>query len=109
WVAGVVPERTRDRQPRERGALLASLVPPRQTLYLFGAKDEGILFYYGRPAQRLAGPDHLPANSELVYCMMTEAEWRRQTFRREGEAPAEPRPGSAGASPSPAEAMARFP
>ncbi|MBI1918451.1 MAG: glycosyltransferase family 39 protein [Planctomycetes bacterium] len=81
FVAFVVPERTRNRCPRERGELLASLVPPRQMLYLFGAKDEGILFYYGRPARRLPGPDHLPALSELVYCMMTESEWRRPTFR----------------------------
>src|SRR5262249_35111893 len=80
WVALVVPERTRERQPRQRGELLAALVPPRQTLYLFGAKDEGILFYYGRPARRLPSPEHLPASSELVYCMMTESEWRRQSL-----------------------------
>ena len=66
--------------------VIASLVPPRQTLYLFGAKDEGILFYYGRPARRLPCPDHLPATSELVYCMMTESEWRQESFRGSAEA-----------------------
>src|SRR5262249_55037583 len=60
FVATVVPARARGREPRAKGERLAALVPPGRSLYLLGAKDEGILFYYGRPARRLAGPQALP-------------------------------------------------
>jgi 4-amino-4-deoxy-L-arabinose transferase-like glycosyltransferase len=72
-----MPLRNHDRQPRAKGEALAALVPVEKTLYLFGLKDEGILFYFGRPARRLVGPFHLPSDSELVYCILTDREWKR--------------------------------
>lgn len=77
FVVHVMPQRMRDRQPRERGELLAARVPPGQVLYLLGVKDEGILFYYGRPATRVSDSTSLPAGSGPVYCLVTAAEWQR--------------------------------
>jgi 4-amino-4-deoxy-L-arabinose transferase-like glycosyltransferase len=77
YVHAIMPQRTSNRQPRAKGEILAALVPQGRTLYLFRAKDEGILFYYGRPARRLPDPFHLPKNGELVYCIVTEDEWKR--------------------------------
>jgi 4-amino-4-deoxy-L-arabinose transferase-like glycosyltransferase len=76
FVHGVVPGRDRGRQPRARGAQIAALVPPEKTLYLFRLKDEGILFYFGRPAQRLADPSRLPPTDDSSYCLLTEPEYR---------------------------------
>ncbi len=69
----VVPERAHERQPQAIGEQLAALVPPDQTLYLFRLKDAGILFYFGRPTQRLAGPEALPVRP--LYCLLVKAEW----------------------------------
>jgi hypothetical protein len=55
--------------------LLAQLVPPNATLHLFGVKDEGVMFYYGRPVCRFRDPTHLPSQDELLYCIITESEW----------------------------------
>jgi 4-amino-4-deoxy-L-arabinose transferase-like glycosyltransferase len=75
YVHAVMPQRTNARQPRAKGEALAALVPEGRTLYLFRFKDEGILFYYGRLARRLPDPLHLPNRGELVYCIVTAAEW----------------------------------
>jgi hypothetical protein len=77
FVHAVVPLRNADREPRAKGELLASLVPPGRTLYLFRVKDEGIMFYYGRPVLRLEKPDDLPSGSEPVYCILVEEEWQQ--------------------------------
>jgi hypothetical protein len=74
FLAWLVPERDRKGQPRGRGQRLAELVPEGAVLYLFRLKDEGILFYYGRPTRRLPDPRALPAGS---HCLLVEAEWRR--------------------------------
>jgi 4-amino-4-deoxy-L-arabinose transferase-like glycosyltransferase len=71
----VVPSRTQLRKPRETGEFLAQLVPADTTLHLFTVKDEGIMFYYDRPVQRYRDPTHLPSGDELLYCIITEAEW----------------------------------
>ena len=71
-----MPSRNADRQPRAKGALLASLVPFERVLYLFRLKDEGIMFYYGRPVRRLSSAGELPASAEPVYCILTETEWQ---------------------------------
>jgi len=68
------------RQPRAKGEELAALVPAGRTLYLFRVKDEGIMFYYRRPVQRLKNPAQLPSPSEPVYCILDAAEW--QTWPR---------------------------
>lgn len=75
-VHAVMPGRNPTRAPRAKGEALAARVPPGETLYLFHLKDEGILFYYGRPARRLAGPHRLPAERPC-YCLLQEAEWRQ--------------------------------
>jgi 4-amino-4-deoxy-L-arabinose transferase-like glycosyltransferase len=77
FVHAVVPARNAGRAPRAKGELLASLVPADHILYLFLLKDEGLMFYYGRPAVRLVSPDALPVGSGPVYCIMTEGEWRQ--------------------------------
>jgi 4-amino-4-deoxy-L-arabinose transferase-like glycosyltransferase len=69
-----VPRRQVHRQPRLAGRQLARLVPQGQALYLVRLKDEGVLFYYGRTARRLSGPERLPAGA---WCLLTEAEWQR--------------------------------
>ena len=76
FVHVVVPERERGREPRQKGEQIAALVPPDRTLYLFRLKDEGIMFYYGRPAQRLSSPAQLPSSHRPEYCIFDEAEWR---------------------------------
>jgi len=75
FVHHLMPARNASRQPRAKGALLAALVPESARLYLFRLKDEGILFYYGRPAQRLASPAQLPAGGEPLYSILRLAEW----------------------------------
>ncbi|HYT89372.1 MAG TPA: hypothetical protein VEL76_11755, partial [Gemmataceae bacterium] len=45
--------------------------------YLFRLKDEGIMFYYGRPVLRLASPADLPCRGTPVYCILEEAEWEQ--------------------------------
>jgi hypothetical protein len=77
FVHVVVPERSRERRPHEKGERLAALLPPGQTIYLCGVKDEGLLFYCGRPARRLRDPDLLPSASVPLYCIVAEAEWSR--------------------------------
>ena len=42
FVHAVTPARNADRLPRAKGQMLAALVPPGRTLYLFQLKDEGI-------------------------------------------------------------------
>jgi 4-amino-4-deoxy-L-arabinose transferase-like glycosyltransferase len=85
FVHAIVPCRNPARQPSLKGEQIASLVPPHQTLYLFQLKDEGILFYYGRPARRLPGPDWLPASGEAVYCLLVQSEWQHWSCRRRAD------------------------
>jgi hypothetical protein len=75
FLAWCVPRRD-ERQPRVKGTQLARLVPTGAVLYLFRLKDEGILFYYGGPTRRLAGPECLPGGAP-AYCLLLKAEWRR--------------------------------
>jgi 4-amino-4-deoxy-L-arabinose transferase-like glycosyltransferase len=78
FVHAVVPGRDVGRSPRARAEQLAALVPPDETLYLCGLKDEGILFYYGRPARRVDRLENLSALPRPVYCALTEAEWEER-------------------------------
>jgi 4-amino-4-deoxy-L-arabinose transferase-like glycosyltransferase len=76
FVHVVVPGRGRDGcDPRATGEQVAALVPAGETLYLCRLKDEGVLFYYGRPARRLNGPADLPAGGRPAYCLLTAEEW----------------------------------
>jgi 4-amino-4-deoxy-L-arabinose transferase-like glycosyltransferase len=83
FVEAVIPERTAGRNARESGEQLARLVPPGEILYLCRLKDEGLLFYYGRPARRLANIEAAPGSA--VYVLMLDAEWDGGRFRGEPE------------------------
>jgi 4-amino-4-deoxy-L-arabinose transferase-like glycosyltransferase len=75
FVHVVMPKRTDHREARIKGALIASLVPVGEILYLFMLKDEGIMFYYGRPVLRLHSAEELASLPGPVYCILTEEEW----------------------------------
>jgi hypothetical protein len=77
FVQVVTAERVAQRHTRDKASLLAALVPLDRILYLFKVKDEGIMFYFGRPVARLAGPDALPSTGESLFCILTEDEWGR--------------------------------
>jgi 4-amino-4-deoxy-L-arabinose transferase-like glycosyltransferase len=85
FVLEIVPRRDVVRQPSQKGHQIAELVPVERTLYLFRLKDEGILFYYGRPARRLADPSCLPAAERGAYCLLVESEFRQWTQQQGGE------------------------
>jgi 4-amino-4-deoxy-L-arabinose transferase-like glycosyltransferase len=84
-VHGVIPHRNGGREPRAKGALLASLVPAGHVLYLFRLKDEGIMFYFGGTVRRLAAPEQLPSAAEPVYCILDAAEWEQWRLTRRVE------------------------
>ena len=65
---------------------VAALVPEGTILYLFRLKDEGLLFYYGRPARRLSSPEQLPASDQPLYCVLTAEEWQDWPSGRRAEA-----------------------
>jgi hypothetical protein len=73
-VHAVLPHRNAGREPKAKGQELAALVPPGETLYVLGLrdKDEGILFYYGRPTRRLTDSQTLPPHP--VYCLLEDYE-----------------------------------
>jgi 4-amino-4-deoxy-L-arabinose transferase-like glycosyltransferase len=73
YVHLVIPLRGAGRDPQAAGERLAAAVPDGETLYLCRVKDEGVMFYYGRPARRVAGPRELPPGA-TVYCLLTEIE-----------------------------------
>jgi hypothetical protein len=78
----VAPARTAQRQARATGEKIASLVPGGKTLYLSHLKDEGVLFYYGRPALRFTEPGQLFHEASAAYCLFDAADWelwRRNT------------------------------
>jgi 4-amino-4-deoxy-L-arabinose transferase-like glycosyltransferase len=70
---GLAPVRQAKRHPRVGGERLAALVPPGEVLYLRRLKDEGLLFYYGRPARRLPAETSPRAGA---WCLLTEEEWK---------------------------------
>jgi hypothetical protein len=69
----VIPKRGERSHLNATTSRLRELVPPGQTLYLGKLKDEGVLFYYGRPARRFAW-ERPPKGA--VYALLIEAEWR---------------------------------
>jgi hypothetical protein len=77
FVHVVIPPRSEHRAARPKGALLAALVPPEHTLNLFRLKDEGILFYFARPALRWSAPTAIRSSAETAYCILDEEEWTR--------------------------------
>jgi 4-amino-4-deoxy-L-arabinose transferase-like glycosyltransferase len=86
-VHAIVPARNQARQPRAKGQEIAAAVPNDEVLYVFQLKDrdEGILFYYGRPVQRLAGPADFRPAVQSAYCLLDKDEWQelRETYSGE--------------------------
>src|SRR5262249_38790223 len=72
FVEVVVPSRTAGRDAEVTAAKLRELVPPAQTLHLFKLKDEGVMFYYGRPTRKLHDPGELPRPG---YAVLIRQEW----------------------------------
>ena len=83
FVEAVVRDRTANRHARETGELIARLVPPGEILYLCRLKDEGVMFYYGRPARRFDLFD-VP-HGTAVYALLLDAEWGGHLFQGQGE------------------------
>jgi 4-amino-4-deoxy-L-arabinose transferase-like glycosyltransferase len=77
FVHAVIPARNHNREPRAKGERLARLVPEGETLYLARLKDEGIMFYYGRPVRRLESLDQVPSSGRPAYCILDVSEWRK--------------------------------
>jgi Dolichyl-phosphate-mannose-protein mannosyltransferase len=77
FVQVVLPARNQGRDIRQKAAVLDRHVPAGETLYLFRLKDDGLMFYYGRPVRRLADPSQLPSSGEPVFCIVDATEWRQ--------------------------------
>ena len=72
FVEVVVPLRTKHHNPEPIGRTLQELIPAERSLYLFRAKDEGVMFYYARPAIRLNQLNELPGGE---YALLIRQEW----------------------------------
>jgi hypothetical protein len=72
FVEVVSPKRTAGRNAEATGAELRARVPHDQPLYVFKLKDEGVTFYYARPAARLTDPQSLPGQS---LALLIRQEW----------------------------------
>jgi hypothetical protein len=72
----VIPRRIAGRNAEATAAQLRELVPPGEPLYLFKLKDEGVMFYYGRPAFKLHDPHELPAGA---FATLIPQEWDART------------------------------
>ncbi|MDW8223208.1 MAG: hypothetical protein RMJ82_09685 [Gemmatales bacterium] len=70
FVEVVVPIRS-VRDPVGKAAKLRQAIPNGEALYIFQAKDEGIMFYYGGKVLRVRGWEQLP-QQEHVYCLATQ-------------------------------------
>ena len=85
YVEIIMPRRSGLGAPREKGLLIASLVPLGTTLFLFRLKDEGIMFYFGGTAVRLKSFAQLPSSPEPVYCILDRSECQGLAQSREVE------------------------
>lgn len=61
---------------RSTGQQLAAAVPGGELLHVFRLKDEGVMFYYGRPVRRLAGLRELSEARGPAFCILDDEEWR---------------------------------
>jgi hypothetical protein len=69
----IAPDRTANRNARATGERLSAIVPEGEILYLCRLKDEGVLFYYGRPALRLDSLERPP--EKAAFAVLLDAEW----------------------------------
>lgn len=84
YVEVIFPYRN-TQQRREKAERLSSLVPAGHTLYLFRVKDEGLMYYYGRPVLRVGSWHDLPASEEATYCVLVPGEWEQLAAERAAE------------------------
>lgn len=82
FVEVVIPRRTAGRNAEVTAAALRELVPAGEPLYLLKLKDEGVLFYFGRPTRKLSSSTDLP---RAAYVALIESEWREWEANRTGE------------------------
>jgi 4-amino-4-deoxy-L-arabinose transferase-like glycosyltransferase len=82
FVHVVVPQRAPGRDLEAKARQLASLVPEDEPLYLSDLKDEGIMFYYGRPVQRIRDLGEWSASDSERCFLLTEGEWKRWSATR---------------------------
>lgn len=72
FVQFVVAARTEKHNPEPIAVELRDHVPEGESLYIFRLKDEGVMFYYGRPALRLHEPRDLPSGA---FAVLIRQEW----------------------------------
>lgn len=73
-VAYVMPQRSVHRDPLPAARALQDLVPDGVILYIDRLKDEGVMFYYGRPVRRFQPLAALPAGA---WAVATRSEWEQ--------------------------------
>jgi 4-amino-4-deoxy-L-arabinose transferase-like glycosyltransferase len=73
-VHAYFPLRDRERDPAGNGKAIASAVSPGETLCLVHLKDEGLMYYYGRPVQRLSTLEQLTCSEQGRFCILEQAE-----------------------------------
>jgi 4-amino-4-deoxy-L-arabinose transferase-like glycosyltransferase len=72
FVEVVIPGRAAKRDPITPAMVLRERVPPGEPLHVFRLKDEGVMFYYNRPAVRLRDPRALPPGA---FAVLIRQEW----------------------------------
>jgi 4-amino-4-deoxy-L-arabinose transferase-like glycosyltransferase len=72
FVEVVIPNRTAGRNAEVTGAELRARVPAGEPLHVLKLKDEGVTFYYARPAVRLSDPQSLPKSG---FALLIRQEW----------------------------------
>jgi 4-amino-4-deoxy-L-arabinose transferase-like glycosyltransferase len=80
-VHAYFPARDRDRDPASTGKAIASTVSPGETLCLVHLKDEGLMFYYGRPVERMSTLLQLTCSGEGRFCILEQAEAEAEVLR----------------------------
>jgi 4-amino-4-deoxy-L-arabinose transferase-like glycosyltransferase len=76
FVEWVIPARTAKHNPEVVAAELRERIPAEAPLYLFRLKDEGVMFYFGRPAVRVHDPRALPLGA---FAVLIRQEWEDRT------------------------------
>lgn len=82
FVEVVQAQRAERRNPIPIGAELRRLIPEGEIVYLGRLKDEGVLFYYGRPARRCRNFNEIP---RPAYALLLESEWYEVQSRHAAE------------------------
>jgi 4-amino-4-deoxy-L-arabinose transferase-like glycosyltransferase len=78
YVHAIMPMRVSERGARGKGEQIAALVPAGKPLHVFDMadRDEGILFYYGRPIRKLEAPGQLASDQGGEYAFVSAREWQ---------------------------------